>query len=135
VRHTFSHQPPVNPSVSGIRILLVEDEERGLSCFAKLLRDEGYHVATADGFNAALVAASQSRFDLLVCDLRLSDGTGYDLMKILGAEFNMKGIAISGNGLPNDLSDCMKAGFHQHIRKPVAFDKVKAAIRALCAIN
>ena len=128
----FPYQPPILPAVSGIRILLVEDEDRGLSCFAKLLRDEGYHVATADGFHAALVAASQSRFDLLVCDLRLSDGTGYDLMQTLAAEFNLKGVAISGNGLPKDLSDCAKAGFHHHIVKPVAFDKIKAAIRQLC---
>jgi two-component system CheB/CheR fusion protein len=113
----------------------VEDEERGLSCFAKLLRDEGYHVDTADSLHAALVAASQSRFDLLVCDLRLSDGTGYDLMKTLSAEYNMKGIAISGNGLPKDVRDCRKAGFLQHLVKPVAFDKIKAAIRQLCPSN
>src|SRR5882757_9645684 len=98
MRNAFLYHRRTLPAQAGIKILLVEDEERGLSCFAKLLRDEGYQVVTADGFGVALVAASQETFDLLVADVRLADGSGYDLMSILAAEFNLKGIAISNNG-------------------------------------
>lgn len=110
------------------RILLVEDHLDTAKAFSRLLSIEGYHVRIADGFRSALASAEQDRFDLLVCDIGLPDGSGLDLMRMLAAQYQMKGIAVTGFGMPKDIADCIAAGFHSHILKPATFDQLKAAI-------
>src|SRR5262249_13198936 len=68
------------PPSRGLRILLVEDNRDTLQYLALVLRGRGHRVTTAERLSEALRAAGDQRFDLLLSDIELPDGTGLDLM-------------------------------------------------------
>ncbi len=72
--------------------------------------------------------AVRNRFDLLISDVALPDGTGIELMMQLRAISNIPGIAISGFGNNGDIERSLQAGFSEHLIKPVKLDTLEAAI-------
>ncbi len=76
----------------------------------------------------------RNRFDLLISDIALPDGSGMELMMQLHAISKMPGIAISGFGNYGDIEKSLKAGFSEHLIKPVKLEKLEAAMeRAIAA--
>jgi CheY-like chemotaxis protein len=61
-------------------------------------------------------------------DIALPDGTGIDLMRQLRAISNLPGIAISGFGNNGDIERSLRAGFSEHLIKPVKLENLEAAI-------
>ncbi|HEX8281384.1 MAG TPA: response regulator, partial [Chthoniobacterales bacterium] len=70
-------------------------------------------------------------FDLLVSDIGLPDRSGYELMEELRAQKNMRGIALSGFGMENDVNRAREAGFSEHLTKPINFERLEEAIHSL----
>ena len=114
------------------RILLVEDHADTARAMAMVLNRQGYVVRTADTIAGALRAADAEPFDLIISDLGLPDGSGLDLMRQLTARRPIKGIAVSGYGMEEDMRQSRDAGFCDHIVKPINLrqldDVVKRAI-------
>lgn len=111
------------------RILLVEDHEDTLRILARLLRKWGYVVTTASSVKTALERASEQNFDLLISDLGLPDGSGYDIVRQLDEGF--PAIALSGYGTDEDIRMSQEAGFAEHLTKPVSFQTLRAAVDRL----
>ena len=64
-------------------------------------------------------------------DIGLPDATGYDLMREIAGRFAIKGIAMSGYGMDEDLRKSREAGFSDHIIKPIDVARLEQAIRRL----
>ncbi|MEA2600281.1 MAG: hypothetical protein QOF89_1273 [Acidobacteriota bacterium] len=111
-----------------LRLLLVEDHEPTLEVMAALLEMAGHDVNTAPDLRSARALAASHEFDLVVSDLGLPDGTGFDLMRELRDLYGLKGIAVSGYGMEEDLRRSREAGFLEHLVKPVDVEKLKAAL-------
>ncbi|HWE04540.1 MAG TPA: ATP-binding protein [Tepidisphaeraceae bacterium] len=111
------------------RILLVEDNEDTLRVMSKVLKSFGYDVITATGVKAALNLADKEKFDLLVSDIGLPDGSGWDIMRQLRPRQSLRGIALSGYGMDEDIRKSREAGFEHHLVKPVNFDVLHSAIK------
>ena len=112
------------------RILLVEDHNDTARVLSRLLDLSGYAVDCADTFNKALRLCSEKEFDLLISDVGLPDGSGYDLMReVLNRRCTSKGIAVSGFGTEQDIAESRQAGFSEHLVKPVDFDSLHKAIK------
>jgi PAS domain S-box-containing protein len=111
------------------RILLVDDHADTLRTLARLLRGLGYQIETATSVSSALRAAGNGRFDLLISDIGLPDGSGLDIMNEARARFDLKGIALSGYGMDEDVRKSRQAGFDEHLTKPINFHLLEAAIR------
>jgi PAS domain S-box-containing protein len=124
------------PANGPLRILLVEDNLDTLRVMARLLTRIGHQVSTADGVASALGAAQSGEFDLLISDLGLPDGSGLDLIRKLreGRPGGIRGIALSGFGMDDDLRRSREAGFVEHLVKPVDFNRLESAIRRVAAI-
>src|SRR5207302_2527352 len=86
-------------SRQGLRILLVDDHQDTCAALEKLLVRRGHLVATAHSMRSAIEAAGANRFDLLISDIALSDGSGIDLMMQLHRICGIPGIAMSGFGM------------------------------------
>ena len=71
--------------------------------------------------------------DLIICDLGLPDGTGWDLVHELREIRRVRAIAISGYGMENDLAHSREAGFGRHLIKPVDFSQLEVAIAEVMA--
>ena len=117
-----------------LKILLVDDHHDTCAALEKLLARRGHLVAVSHDVRSAMDAAVRNKFDLLISDIALPDGTGMDLMMQLRAINNVPGIAISGFGNNGDIERSLQAGFSEHLIKPIKLDKLEAAIeRALGA--
>src|SRR6184192_3231170 len=115
-----------------LKILLVDDHHDTCAALEKLLARRGHLVAVTHDVRSAMNAAVRNKFDLLISDIALPDGTGMDLMMQLRAIANVPGIAISGFGNNGDIERSLQAGFSEHLIKPIKLDNLEAAIeRAL----
>jgi CheY-like chemotaxis protein len=85
-------------------------------------------VAATHDVRSAVEAAARNKFDLLISDIALPDGTGMDLMMQVRAISNIPGIAISGFGNNGDIERSLRAGFSEHLIKPVKLEDLEAAI-------
>jgi CheY-like chemotaxis protein len=98
----------------------------------RLLNRRGYQVTVAHCVAEALAKTGEAeKFDLLISDIGLPDGTGFDLMETLRQRGGPPGIALSGYGMENDLNRSAQAGFSEHLTKPVTIDRLEAAIQRL----
>jgi PAS domain S-box-containing protein len=115
-----------------VTILLVDDHQDTNRAMARLLERMGYNVRTADSIRAALDAADAAHFDLLISDIGLPDGSGLELMRqLLARHASIKGIALSGFGMEEDVKKSKEAGFYDHLIKPINFSRLETAIRDL----
>jgi len=115
----------------GRRILLVEDNEDTMRLMARLLRNDGHEVRTATGVRAAVDAANDN-LDLLICDIGLPDGSGWELMRQLRAARSdrpIPGIALSGFGSDDDIRRSHESGFVCHLTKPVNLQQLEDTIQ------
>jgi CheY-like chemotaxis protein len=109
----------------------VEDHPDTREVLARLLETANYAVKTASSVAAALQLADAERFDVVVSDLGLPDGTGYDLMKQLRDRHGIKGIALSGYGMDQDQRRSREVGFLDHVVKPVNVSQLVAVIQRI----
>jgi signal transduction histidine kinase/ActR/RegA family two-component response regulator len=109
-------------------VLLVEDHESTARVMAKLLGSLNFRVHVARDVRSARGAAENDRIDLLISDLGLPDGTGYDVLRYLNRDRQVPAIAVSGYGMEDDLAQSVRAGFQEHLVKPIDFAKLRTAI-------
>jgi CheY-like chemotaxis protein len=114
-----------------LRILLVDDHTDTVITLGALLRNLGYEVACAETVKQALQLAKESKFDLLVSDIGLPDGSGHDLMRQIRAKQAIAGIALSGFGMEDDLEKSRAVGFTEHLIKPINVDRLQATLREI----
>jgi PAS domain S-box-containing protein len=112
------------------RILFVEDDALTARIMAKLLRQNGYLVITANSVSDAL-EVSPGDYDLVVSDIGLPDGSGLELMRMIRLRHEVPGIALTGYGMEDDIRKSLEAGFTAHLTKPLDFTKLDALIRKI----
>jgi CheY-like chemotaxis protein/anti-sigma regulatory factor (Ser/Thr protein kinase) len=112
-----------------LEILIVEDHEDTAHVLCRILETTGYQVVLARTLLEARTLAATRRFQLVISDLGLPDGSGLDLMRELRAQQDIDGIAISGYGTAEDRRASEAAGFSEHLTKPVDVERLQAAIR------
>ena len=101
------------------KVLLVEDHVATRAALKLLLSRRGYDVFEAGSLAEARVLAGKTTFDLLLSDIGLPDGDGYELMTELRMSYGLYGVALTGYGTEEDLVRSAKAGFRAHLTKPV----------------
>jgi signal transduction histidine kinase/CheY-like chemotaxis protein len=127
---TRAASAPASPAARKVmRVLLVDDHVDTNRSLTQLLRRRGYHVQAAHSVKSALELAAHERFDVLVSDIGLPDGSGVDLMQTLKAKHPIFGIALTGFGMEEDLQRSHDGGFHHHLIKPVDLNKLDALIQ------
>ena len=121
-------------SLSGVRILLVDDEEDTLHMFRDALEDAGAHVRAVGSGAAALRETDAWEPDLLVTDLGLPEMDGYELLSAIRStrsKDTCPAVAVTAYARPEDRSRALAAGFHAHIAKPVEPDALVTALRTV----
>ena len=121
-----------------LRILLVEDDADTRRIMARILRRRGHAVVEAGDLRTAERSAALGRFDVVISDLGLPDGSGHDLMRRIAAGRDHDhrrgptvGIALSGYGTDHDIRLSREAGFAEHLTKPIDFPCLEAILLRL----
>ena len=102
------------------RILVVDDEEHVRFTFKKFLEEEGYDVALADDYTAALHTLMTDPIDLVVTDIIMGHKTGIDLLQEI-KDRGMRPPVIMITGAPDieTASAAVRLGAYDYIAKPV----------------
>ena len=111
------------------RIFVVEDHPATARALKEYLETQGYAVSVAEDVASALEFSRDIDFDLLICDIGLPDGTGWDLMKKLSARGPVRGIAYTASGSDADIAQSEKVGFFKHLLKGSSTEELVAVIQ------
>jgi CheY-like chemotaxis protein len=133
-----SQQPAtsVNRRLTGLSILVVDDEADARAVVAETLRLEGASVTVGDCARAALAHLHEQElhFDVIVTDIGMPEEDGYSLvrkLRALPAREKIVAIALTGYASRADIETAIDAGFDLHVAKPVDFDSFVPLIRRL----
>ncbi|HEX4084017.1 MAG TPA: response regulator [Chthoniobacteraceae bacterium] len=116
-----------------LRLLVVEDHEATRSVLARLLARDGHDVTLTATVHDAIAEFAAHRFDAVISDLGLPDGSGLDLMRTMQRQRKVAAIALSGFGMEEDILKAKDAGFSAHLIKPVNINDVRRLIAELGA--
>jgi two-component system, chemotaxis family, CheB/CheR fusion protein len=122
--------PSSSNQTQSLRIFIVEDHADSLKYLAMYLRQCGHTVAHAHGVTETVAALGAEKPDVLLTDISLPDGTGWDLMgKLRKARRLPKyAIAMSGFGMNADRAKSIAAGFRCHLLKPLKPEQLDLAL-------
>jgi len=116
-----------------LRILVVEDHSETLQALSRLLRHFGHKVSVAEGAQNARSMIDSKEFDVVLCDIVLPDGSGYDVVAEAKRKKPIKAVALSGYAGRDDIERGRKAGFDFHLAKPVDFHELRNVLGQIAA--
>ncbi|MDB6011280.1 MAG: sensor hybrid histidine kinase [Gammaproteobacteria bacterium] len=128
------------PTLSNVRILVVDDESDGRAFIARILEDRGASVTCASSGQEALEALSRNHFDLLLSDIGMPDMDGFELIRRVRAlDKSRTGpipvMAITAYARAEDRQRSLLAGFHMHLAKPIEARELIASIAGLIHLS
>jgi CheY-like chemotaxis protein/nitrogen-specific signal transduction histidine kinase len=116
-----------------LRVLLVEDHRDTRHVLARLLIHFGHEVVTAENIRRALQILGTGEIDVLLCDIGLPDGSGYEVVAQARRKRPIKAVAITGFGTEEDVRRSKEAGFDFHLVKPVDLHDLQTVLEQLAA--
>ncbi len=137
--HTFGKQfvrflrglPHVWSSPRATQVLIVEDNPDSREMLEEYLTSRDYKVATAGDLQTGIdFLKKKNRFDAIISDITLPDGTGYTLIN----EARRRGIralsiAMSGYPYPSNVNEPGVTGFDYHLSKPLDCDDLCSLLK------
>ncbi len=128
--------PVTSSMLSGLRLLVVDDEAGARELIANVLQGYGAQVTLADSGQAALTKLFEIRPHVLVADLGMPDMDGYALIeqvRALDPDFGGRtpAIAVTGYASPVDRLRALQAGYQNHVAKPVEPHELAIVIGSL----
>lgn len=117
------------------RLLLVEDDESLALGIEFTLRDEGYEVFRASTVMGAKTLIGQREFDLILLDINLPDGNGYDLCKGIRLKSEVPIIFLTALDDEVNVVLGLDIGGDDYITKPFGVRELLSRIKALIRRN
>src|SRR5688500_19496134 len=114
-----------------LNIRVVENPGATLEALKMYLELDGHTVETASTMRAALEVAGQHPFHLVITDIGLPDGDGWELMRQLRERGPVRAVAMSGYGWKEDLEKSRAAGFEAHLLKPLKITELENVLRKM----
>ena len=121
---TRSVPPPVSP----LRIFVVENHADSLKYLVLYLEMIGHTVLSATTMTEALAKLPGARCEVLISDMGLPDGDGWELLRTVQLPSPIYAIAMSGFGMNADRARSKAAGYRHHLLKPFVPTELDAAL-------
>ncbi|MFW0883747.1 sigma-54-dependent transcriptional regulator [Candidatus Acidulodesulfobacterium sp. H_13] len=125
-----------------IVILVVEDDEASRIGLADFIKLSGYKVYEADRLKSAFKIlglnagdrGDKDKIDIVITDLKLPDGTGLDLLKVIkkdGKAQSTDVVVVTGFSSVKTAVEAIKLGAYDYITKPVNLDELSLIIKRI----
>jgi PAS domain S-box-containing protein len=118
---------------NGLRVLLIEDHEDTARVLEKVLQQMGHEVETASTVGTACQKLREKKFDVIFSDIGLPDGSGFDFIKAARELCQTPAVALTGYGMAEDIDKCLRAGFEEHLTKPIDIDRLEKTLAKILA--
>ena len=118
--------------LTGLRVLLVEDNEINRELASQLLRDVGIVVSTAQNGREAVQKVTTESFDGVLMDIQMPEMDGYQAARAIRAQSELAAlpiIAMTANAMLVDRAKALDAGMNDHLPKPINPGELYAAIK------
>jgi two-component system OmpR family response regulator len=114
------------------RVLVVDDQPNIVDMLATVLRFHGFAVSTAHSAAQALDSARAQPPDLVVLDVLLPDGDGFEVCRALRADGHPMGVVfLTARDAPRDKVTGLTLGGDDYVTKPFSVDELIARVRAV----
>lgn len=101
-------------------LLLIDDDEVVRASIAAYLEDSGFNILLASNGLQGLEVFERERPDLVICDLRMPQVDGLELIRRINAlEFSAPIIVVSGAGVMTDVVEALRLGAADYLIKPL----------------
>jgi CheY-like chemotaxis protein/two-component sensor histidine kinase len=121
-----------------LHALIVEDAEDTLAMLDTLFTRYNFITTLCPTPEAALAAAANGQFEIIICDIGLPGMDGYELIKRfrqIPSLRNVPAVALTGFAGPKEQEKALAAGFDEHIAKPVTPPVLMAKLEELFRVK
>jgi putative two-component system response regulator len=119
-----------DPKTEAPVVLVVDDEDGIRQALDRFLVRLGYRVVEAASGAAALERIASDRPHALLCDIRMPNMTGVELVpKALAADSDLAIIMLTAIDEPRTAIECMKLGAYDYLIKPVDLDELELSLQ------
>jgi PAS domain S-box-containing protein len=130
-------RPQTGPRLTGLRLLVVEDNLTNQMVARELLVKEGAVVDVAGGGVAGVQQATSKylSYDAVLMDIQMPDLDGYGATRQIRRNKDRQSlpvIAMTANAMASDKAACLEAGMDDHIAKPIDLDVVVETLLRHC---
>jgi signal transduction histidine kinase len=123
------------PSLTGIYVLVVDNEADARALVSTILQSRGAEVAAVETAQEALIEIRRRRPDVLLSDIAMPGEDGYSLIQkvreLTSSEPTLPAAALTAYAAPSDRSQALLAGFQAHLTKPIEPAELTAVVAAL----
>ncbi len=117
---------------AGVRLIIIEDDEKTAQALQSGLEKEGFSVTAAGSGEAGFARLNGANFDLLVLDWMLPGRSGIEILKLLrGRGSKMPVLLLTARDAVDDRVHGLESGADDYLVKPFAFAELVARIRTL----
>jgi two-component system response regulator CpxR len=113
------------------RVLIVDDDQGLVSLLQRFLQKEGFEVRAAFDHNSGLESALRGEFDVVILDVMLPGGSGFELLKSLRAQSKVPVILLTARGESVDRIQGLESGADDYVPKPFDPRELVARMRAV----
>jgi CheY-like chemotaxis protein len=126
------------PDLTGIQVLIVEDDDDARMLVAKVLEGQGAFVKAVSSSREAFEVLERERIDVLVSDIEMPGTDGYQLIRELRLRSSERGgavpaVALTAYARTEDRLRALRAGFQLHLSKPVQPSELVTVVASLAA--
>ena len=127
---------PTPPDLSGVKVLIVDDDPGSLDAFAEIVKAFGGIPTLSSSVREAMVSFEKVRPDIVVSDIAMPLEDGYALIARIRSLPPDKGgkapaLALTAYAAQHDIARVVTAGFQEHMAKPVDSEEFGRAIERL----
>jgi two-component system CheB/CheR fusion protein len=115
-------EAPETDLVAGRSALVVDDVSDVTEMLSVILSYAGYEVVTVASARAALEAAREQQFDVIISDIGMPEMNGYQLareIRLMPSYASVPMVAVTGYSMFDDKQRALNAGFNAHLTKPI----------------
>jgi len=125
-----------SPSLSGVRVLVVDDDEDARDVLSASLKNYGAEVTTAAGASQALDILAVEKKDVLVSDINMPGMDGYELIRRVRTMRPEQGgripaVALTAYARAEDRVQALQTGYQMHVTKPVEPAELEVVVATL----
>ncbi len=133
MRTQAKHSSGRSRQTTALRVFVVENHADTREFLTFMLEELGHTVLVADTMSKALRDVPGSNCDVLISDIGLPDGDGWELLNRLDLRKPIYAIAMSGFGMSSDRARSKAVGYRHHLVKPMGLEQLEGILEGAAA--
>jgi len=126
------HSPSGKGTINSVNQLLIIDDDRALvNLLKRFLEAEGFHIDAAYDHDSGLAAARNNQHELIILDVMLPGGSGFELLKALRHDSSIPVLLLTARGEAVDRILGLEIGADDYLSKPFDPRELVARVRAV----